>query len=519
VPSARWYPVYTLRLDERYERASLEARAMVAQCTGEDWKKASLTFSTALPDQPCDLPELRSIRLGRAQPRAQTGYREPPDPTDALYADYDKAFPIAGSIRSALEPSDELLFLDHGGFDDRGFDDRGFGDRDFDDRGFAPMGVAEEDLPFAGAAPVAAAAPPEATFAASVAGLVGGKRTPAPRRSARDRSIERSEPDMSQGLRRRQAVPKAGEGEHTDQFELANELTGEAVPSPATSALWLDFDALVMAAADEPARGELRRETAAERIVAPPSVQRRIEARPPSCVEPRELDGFDHSFAASMSVDLPSDGAHHAVPLDTLESAASRRYIVVPRESRNVFRFVALDEALAAPLLAGPLDIYVGGHFLMSRAMSITPAGEHLELGLGVEQGIEIARNARFTERAVGLIRGSIDLEHDVQIEVRNHLRQPVDLEVRERVPVVRENDDEISVRADPASPPWESWEPADDDAAPRPSDPGGLRGGRRWRVSLAPAGEARADQSLTFRYVIRISGKHSLVGGNRRES
>jgi len=127
-----------------------------------------------------------------------------------------------------------------------------------------------------------------------------------------------------------------------------------------------------------------------------------------------------------------------------------------------------------------------------------------IRVGLGVEQAISVTRNARFREESAGLIGTSLELHHGIRIEVANQLEQPASIEIRERVPVVAEGEDDVSLKIGEVSPPWSPWAP----------EAGALEGGRVWRLSLAPGARA----SLSADYSIRISGRHELVGGNRRE-
>jgi hypothetical protein len=94
-----------------------------------------------------------------------------------------------------------------------------------------------------------------------------------------------------------------------------------------------------------------------------------------------------------------------------------------------------------------------------------------------------------------------------VTVEARSHLDRPVELEVRERVPVIEEREENIKVEIAEVRPAWSPL-PA------RPRSPV-VRGGHRWVVELRP-GEA---VSLALHYVVRISSKNELVHGNRRES
>lgn len=101
VPGARWVPNYALRLEKGMTGGTLQLRASVAQATGEDWTGVALSLSTASLSRRADLPELRSLRIGRRQePPPRSGWREPPPGLDALFEAYDQA--MAGVPRPAL---------------------------------------------------------------------------------------------------------------------------------------------------------------------------------------------------------------------------------------------------------------------------------------------------------------------------------------------------------------------------------------------------------------------------------
>ncbi len=78
-------------------------------------------------------------------------------------------------------------------------------------------------------------------------------------------------------------------------------------------------------------------------------------------------------------------------------------------------------------------------------------------------------------------------------------------VEVRERIPTKREDDEDITVELGTIEPGWEEFEQR---RAP-------LRGAHRWKLEIEP-GEVR---QLRASYVVTISPKHELVGGNRREA
>ncbi len=104
VPGARWVPTYDLRLDKSLSAGALHVRALVAQSTGEDWRGVKLALSTADLSRRTDLPELKSLRIGRSQPPApRSGWREPPEGLDGLFQGYDELM-AAAPVPVAPEP-------------------------------------------------------------------------------------------------------------------------------------------------------------------------------------------------------------------------------------------------------------------------------------------------------------------------------------------------------------------------------------------------------------------------------
>ncbi len=65
VPGARWAPTYVVRVARDGKTAELSLRAMIAQNTGEMWRSVKLSLSTATFLRAQDLPELKSLRIGR----------------------------------------------------------------------------------------------------------------------------------------------------------------------------------------------------------------------------------------------------------------------------------------------------------------------------------------------------------------------------------------------------------------------------------------------------------------------
>ena len=470
VAAARWAPSYVARIDG--ERANVQLRAVVAQQTGEDWNGVALRLSTAEPEQFTQLPELLPQKIGRRQHEpAKRGFREPPKGAAELYADYERAFPraktlttLTGSI-SAPADDDEIAeqVWDEG--TSRGKDA-------YSTPPPMPAFGAAAPTSFAAPAPMAAAparnaqmvpgAAPMAKKAALAVGGAGGFMPPPPPPEPR--------PRLDYG-NLRMAMP--------DQWNH-----GTLVPAAST------LDGALQA---QVTQGIAH----IQHLPLPPGHDNDWSHT------------YDYAFASDGTVDIASDGAWHSIALTSRDGAAKVRHIAVPREQNDVFRVAAIANPFDGPLLPGPIDVYDRGQFLVTSDVDYTPPGGTVDVGLGVDATVKIARNVEFHEEATGMLRGALRLIHAVAIDVDNLSPRSIDLEVRERVPVTREGDDDVTVSVGKVEPAWEKWSPDTDSAGEAR-----LRGGYRWKIAIP----ATTKKLLRATYEVKIAGKHELVGGNRRE-
>ncbi|MCC6558927.1 MAG: DUF4139 domain-containing protein [Polyangiaceae bacterium] len=301
-------------------------------------------------------------------------------------------------------------------------------------------------------------------------------------------------------------------------------------PEAASSLRSPSFSALALPASDDVGgRTRLRVEAPAERYAAGlaglglrvsfdvmDTVRRAAEAAaavaslalPPGAADVRRAAGhFDYAYPCDAPVDVPSDGAFHAVPVCSRRAQSDVLYVVVPREDTSVFREAEVQNPDQAPLLPGPAEIYVAGDYVLGTALPVVAPLGKVKLGLGVEQAIKCARNTRFhEERSGSKVVATAELVHDIDIELVNHLERPIRCEVRERIPQPAPGA-EVVVEELRIEPPWEKYEQTDRGTR-------ALEGGRRWLLSLA----AGARATLSARYGVKIYANNEISGGNRRE-
>jgi hypothetical protein len=496
VAAARWAPSYVARIDG--SKASLEIRAVVAQASGEDWTGAKLQLSTAEPTRFAPLPELAAQKIGRRQAEpVKSGFRAPPAGADALYADYLRyartvpGFATAEAPRGNAAPTTTLELDDDGGLGGgefappRGGRAGSIAEQVWDEESSAAKGAFQTPP---GGRPIPKPSAAKTMFAAA--------------------AMPASAPSDRPHLERKKSAPAANQAFGGAPAPKDDE--PPAAPQPR-----LDYGGLVMADPASSARGSLisapsdpSRGTA-EAAAARARSQIDALALPPGC-SAAWSHAYDYTYGTDGAVEIRSDGAWHSIGVTSRAAAVELRHIAVPREQADVFRIATLVNPFAGPLLPAPIDVYDRGRFLVTSGVEYAPPGAKLEIGLGVDAAVKIARNTEFREEAAGMLRGSLRLHHALTIDVENVSGTPIDLEVRERLPVTREGEDDIEVTPGRVEPAWEAWKPdADGPRAQR------LRGGYRWRVSV-PAGQKK---QLRAAYEVKIPSKAELVGGNRRES
>lgn len=524
VHAARWWPAYAARFSRGATRVAWHLDALVAQASGEDWEGARISLSTADLIEDARLPELGSLRLGRAQPPARRGYRPPPEGLDALFQGYDRfaaALPpavvrqIAGGGRE-LEvrrqaPPPPLPASSRAAPD--GFDDETTSPGMLLDQELARHGLGPPPPPPPGmAAPVGGAMPPPmqappprmapppppASMSAAMP-LMPAAPGPARRPSAAAPPMPKAADD---GLA---LAPQQARGGGGPPGAPPLEPPEPAAIEPADA--WLDFDALRLApVGDRARRGRLMRDPGGDRREAE-RARGLIEGlpNPPRAVDPRASRGrFDHLYAAQGAVDVPGSGVPQRVGLAVAEAPAAPRFVTVPREAAEVFREAEIQNPFEAPLLAGPVDIFIDGALLTQSAVAAVDRGGLLRVGLGVEDRLRVARNARVEEESAGLLGGSLAVGHEVTIDLSSSLGRPVTVEVLDRYPVTDDKDLEIKLLA--SQPRAQGYTQAEI------GEP--IRRGLRWSVEV-PAGK---KAQITFSYRLNFSAKSEVVGGNRRE-
>lgn len=528
---ARWAPSYVVRVARDGKTCELSLRALVAQNTGERWPRVKLALSTAELLRAQDIPELKSLRIGRVLPTpARPAWRDPPGDTDRLFAALDGAMgrdPTPPALTTetmrpmssrAVPPppmttvSNELSTRTGGG---PGFAAMAFG-------GGLPGGPPMQPQPPQAMPPPpppmspprpSAAAMPVNAPAPAMQMSKGAAPSPKMKKADRSASMTRAGMVMDDML----AMPSADEapGEPAPDMEEAQQEA--AVVFALKQLRYAELKVVGFRGAD---RGKLRPITDQDRVggedgalaarvmsFMAAAMQNAVRAEQNAFGVPvaQSAGVFDYRYDSDGVVDVPADGQVHNIALLKRKADMKSVYVAVPRESTDVVRIATMKNPLTAPLLAGDAEVYLDDEFLVGTALRTVPAGGEVTIGLGVEQAVKVARRVKYEEETEGFLRGSRGLDHAIEIEVASRLRVPIDVDVRERTPVTPPGEKDIEVEVKNVSPAWEPFDQQETNI---------IRGGHRWRFSLEPG----AKKTLAFSYRVKIDSKAELVGGNRRE-
>ena len=483
VQAARWWPLYTLRIGREGEVARWIMEAIVAQRSGEDWNGVRVGLSTADLISDASLPELHSLRFGRAQPPPARGYRAPPQDLDRLFAGYDRGFEAAPPRREVQRLQEKKK------------------------RRAPPK--ADVNIPAPGAAPP----PPPPPMATLAAFAPAPQAAPSPAMYTEagmvsDRCMAKMDHAMPARAKSASLSARLGrafmEAEEAEEDESPPE---EPAPQFEPDSAWLDFDALEMAPAGTATRGRLRRldDSVSHQARAEADLSLSEVAPLEAVRDPLDSRGsFDHRYDVDGLADIPSDSRLHRVAVCAADAPMHAEFRTVPRESPDVFREAVLSNPFAWPLLDGPVDVYSEGTLLTTTQISRIGSGGTLRVGMGVEQRIRVARNARVDEETTGMFGGTTAVNHTVSIEASSSLGFRAKLEVLDRIPDT--DDKDVTVKLLSSQPPGNAYTQAERGAP--------VRGGMQWILDLSPGAKA----SVEFKYRITLPSKSELVGGNRRD-
>lgn len=200
--------------------------------------------------------------------------------------------------------------------------------------------------------------------------------------------------------------------------------------------------------------------------------------------------GETRTFTAPDPVDVPSDGRPVHVVLERWEADAESRWIAHPELSPQVVLTSRQVNAGTRPLLAGPVALFRENGAVGRGQVDLVPPGEPFALGWGSHDEVRITRR-RDQETSRARITGRQSWRFQVQLRVAHVGREPIEVLLRERVPV-------SELDAVDVAPP---------SAEPTLSDGPDRDGVCTWRLTLEP----RSVRELELGYTVEAASNVRL--------
>lgn len=309
--------------------------------------------------------------------------------------------------------------------------------------------------------------------------------------------VVRALPDTGEAELALSAVVQQKSGESWEGVRMALSTSSPALDSkPAELQPWL-LDIWVPRPI---ARSYDRAEEGAKMMMAArPAAEAPTPPPPPA---PREAEvetadvaesGLHVNFEIKRTVDVPSDGAPHKLPIDAPTVKAAFDYAAVPQSREAAYLRGGLTNTLAYPLLAGPADLFIGQDFVGAMSLPFTAAGDEAKLFFGEDGQIRVETEQVKREKSGGgLLSKTEKLRLVRRITVQNLRKVPVTVDVADRLPVSQNAKIEVK----------------DVSLSPAPAKKGD-NGLLNWTVSLAP----QEKREILIDFVIEYPRDATIAG------
>jgi len=200
------------------------------------------------------------------------------------------------------------------------------------------------------------------------------------------------------------------------------------------------------------------------------------------------LEDRGQSFVLTLphKATVRADGRPYWLPVDVTTTPAEAKLVTVPKLRAHVYQLAVLKNPARYPLLAGTLHAYRGGSYVGDVQLEHKAPGEALEISLGIDDEIRVERKeVKDRDRQAGLLSSTKRLERAYRVRTTNNATGPVQLEVRDNLPVSKT--EEVKVELDRSK-----------------TTPGfsldGHRGFITWTLQLPPRVETVVDLAYTIK-------------------
>ena len=405
VSGVRWVPSYDLRYDVRSRTVEAAYYAVVKQTSGEDWEAAALRFSTGQPTRVVAIPELPTWTLGRKRDFSPT----PSPRLEPAVARWSPRVPalLADPLMTRLAQ------LTRGHEIDRSIRGKDSG---------AAYGYKDK-----------------------------------PRVTSRNAGPPLQYERMARKKRRLEAVLREKPAEEPADMDDAEAEADEpapdmskASPPPAPSPspvrdprpsmpaprMALRAQSTSPAGASGGAAWSYRAKPAKPTVTLPWTD---AGYRPPSLhpdLPAAAAKGYIFTLYAPGRHTVSSSGKQRRIPLLRRSLKVQPVYRLVPGRSKRAYLLATVRNTTGRPILRGNANLFSGAMFSGRSWLNTALPGHTIKLPLGVDEGIKVARHLRQKTLVKGVFFKDDVTEYTVSIEIANHHKRKIQVELHDQVPL-----------------------------------------------------------------------------------
>jgi len=195
------------------------------------------------------------------------------------------------------------------------------------------------------------------------------------------------------------------------------------------------------------------------------------------------------SFSIKHRDTIPSgpDPTKVTIAMDGVK--VEKEYIAVPKHLKKTFLNAKVKNISGAPLLAGPVNLFLDGAFVHTGNIGYIVPKETFEMPVGPDPGIRVERTVMERESKVKKAlfqKTKVEMPAGYAIKVKNLKEQTVAVTVRDLVPVSK--DEKIAINVETISP-----------NVLKPKEEETKKGILSWKLTLAPGEE----KTITVKYTV----------------
>ncbi|MEV5763723.1 DUF4139 domain-containing protein [Micromonospora sp. NPDC052213] len=158
------------------------------------------------------------------------------------------------------------------------------------------------------------------------------------------------------------------------------------------------------------------------------------------------------TYRPARPVAVPADGSAHRATIAVLELPARLDHVTAPVRAAEAHLRATVRNTSAHTLLPGPAAVFHGADFVAATRLSTWSPGEETELALGVDDRVRVERKLGRRADTRATLGSTRRREVEYRISVANHTPQTATVEVRDQLPVSR--DEAVVVREATVVPP-----------------------------------------------------------------